>query len=716
MGLAMTLAQAGTPAEPTAPEEAPASNWIGFTLGGAFVNGNDAGMMQRTQTNGDFYGGIDSFQFTQDLKNSTTLTLDGHALPGLEDYEANLSLTKAGLGYIKTGYKQFRTWYDGSGGYMPQLSALYTEPGYGDDLHVDRGEFYFEAGLRMENLPEITFRYKHAFRDGQKDSTSWSERPSITSTSTTPFKFLPSLWDIDERSDTFELEVEHTLGNTDLGLGLTYEHVDYSNTLSFNRGSTNTTTGTNSLVDVARTDAYTMDLFSGNIHSVTRFNDKLWITGGFAYTTVDTDSDGSSGSIVLAAPGSTGTASSFNTHNGGSEFEECVGNLNLMWNPIADLTITPSVRVEHSSQNAITAINKYNGLGVTQAGQAYTADIDTNSTTAELDLRYTGISDLVLYAKGEWEYEEQTKWYHDVYVPWDALQPALPAGAPSDWLRDEIETNAQEYTIGANWYPISGLSFSLQGLYSERDQSYDPTGLNGPGGAFTLRPNMIDHDTTVDDINLRMTWRPMSNLSLVTRYDFRQTEYDNRGIRWSPTSTAGGPPPTTPGPPIEGILPAVESGNITAHIVSESITWSPLARLYVQGNISYTWAQTDTNSEYVPDSDNDYLSASLTVGYAIDDKTDITASYNYYGASNYAQQGYPPYVPVGTNDIPYAMGFGLNTQEHSVSLTLNRMLTPNMVWNLRYGFITSQTDGDDQTGGYNDFTAQMISTGLQIRF
>ncbi len=27
-----------------------------------------------------------------------------------------------------------------------------------------------------------------------------------------------------------------------------------------------------------------------------------------------------------------------------------------------------------------------------------------------------------------------------------------------------------------------------------------------------------------------------------------------------------------------------------------------------------------------------------------------------------------------------------------------------------------QTDGDDQTGGYNDFTAHMVSTGLQIRF
>jgi hypothetical protein len=39
-----------------------------------------------------------------------------------------------------------------------------------------------------------------------------------------------------------------------------------------------------------------------------------------------------------------------------------------------------------------------------------------------------------------------------------------------------------------------------------------------------------------------------------------------------------------------------------------------------------------------------------------------------------------------------------------------------MVWNLRYAYIDSNTTSSDQSGGFDDFTAHMVSTGLQIRF
>ena len=44
------------------------------------------------------------------------------------------------------------------------------------------------------------------------------------------------------------------------------------------------------------------------------------------------------------------------------------------------------------------------------------------------------------------------------------------------------------------------------------------------------------------------------------------------------------------------------------------------------------------------------------------------------------------------------------------------VVNENMIWNLRYGFITSNTTSNDQSGGYDDFDAHMISTGLQVRF
>jgi hypothetical protein len=44
------------------------------------------------------------------------------------------------------------------------------------------------------------------------------------------------------------------------------------------------------------------------------------------------------------------------------------------------------------------------------------------------------------------------------------------------------------------------------------------------------------------------------------------------------------------------------------------------------------------------------------------------------------------------------------------------VINANMIWNLRYGFITSNTTDSDQSGGWNDFDAHMVSTGLQVRF
>ncbi len=705
--ISITASQAGTsaPAPETPAEEPEPGNWISLTIGGAFVSGDDAGFQRRTQTNGDFYGGIESMAYTQELDDSTTLTLDGHALPGLEDYEINLGVEKTDLGYVKAGFKQFRTWYDATGGYLQgaNMEASRVNDLFDDERSIDRGEIYFEAGLRMEDFPEITFSYRHLYRDGDKDSTSWGDTRANTNwggiTGSSPaFKLLPALWDIDESTDIFELDVEHTLGNTDFGAGLVYETYSLDNSRFMSRwGAKPTGVGsgsTTAITEITQTEKTDADIFAGNIHSVTRFNDKAWLSFAASYSSMDTDIDGGSRAYgvywptpIPANPARRDYA--YDQMSGGSNVNQFITNLNFMWVPAPDLTITPSLRYENESIDTYSNFRAFNSNQSWQGIQSLGAYTDMDSTTGALDIRYSGLDNIVIFAKGLWGRENEDVLRQDRILP-------------GEFLDSDIDTDEQEYTIGANWYALRNLSFSVQGFHNERDQSLDhkvgdqPKSPNSaPGGANNFRPIMTQHNVAVDDINLRMTWRPRSNVSLVTRYDYQHSEIENEGINWSP-----------PNDPI--IYDLIESGDIKSHILSQSITWNPMERMYVQGSCSWVSSETNTPEDFSGDFDNDYIVATISSGYSIDARTELTASYSYFAANNYVNS--KGFTGVDT------MGYGLNTDEHAISLMLSRVLTDNIIWNARYAFITSNTDMPDQSGGYNDFDAHMVSTGLQIRF
>lgn len=743
--LSMAAANAGTPTPtaPAAPVAAP-TNSVTIAAGGAFVNGDEANMGRRTGTNnGDFYGGISDSHYGRSLDKDTTLTIDGHAMPGLEDYEFDMLLNREGLGYLKVGYDQFRTWYDNSGGYSTLTSNPWVQMG-DDERYVDRSNLYFEAGLRMEDKPEVTFRYSHAMRDGEKDSLAWGDN---TVTSGSSMKLVPSLWNIDESTDLFELDIEHTIGKTDLGLGLVYERSEYSNTRTTPRGGSNSNAqaGTLGYSNVALTDGSETDLFASHIYGVTRFSDTAWLSYAAAYNTSDSDINGSRsynyGTNVSARD------YQFPALNGGSQMDQFIANVSFMWVPVPDLTVTPSLRYEHEAVDAsssFTAFSPVDDLNPTtttnqdmysattifwKGPQGYTAATDMDSTTVALDVRYTGIANFVLYADAIAGFENET--ITRVVTP-----------QPTEWLGSDSDVEEQEFKMGANWYAMSNLSFSIQGLYENRDQALDhnigpftsdtntllepsvqvvikeiaahpeyttaqrnalinaipPADLqkslataNSAGMANNLRPIMVSHETELTNLNLRATWRPVSNVSCVTRYDYRQTQYENKGII---LNTAGAPT----------YLPQIQSGEVTSHILSESVTWNPMARLYVQGSVSWVSSETSTPMGLTtPNSDNDYITCGLTTGYAIDDRTSVTAGYNYYGSNDYSVAA-------------ASMGYGLETSEHIFSLGLNRALTDTMLWNLNYAYIASNTQADDQSGGFNDFEAHMISTGLQIRF
>ena len=104
-------------------------------------------------------------------------------------------------------------------------------------MHIDRGEAWVELGLRVPDWPEITIRYSHEFRDGQKDSTTWGDT-TLTGLPVNPTrKIAPSFRDIDETRDIFHFEMSKTFGNTDVLLGMRYEHTKDDDSLNMERGA-----------------------------------------------------------------------------------------------------------------------------------------------------------------------------------------------------------------------------------------------------------------------------------------------------------------------------------------------------------------------------------------------------------------------------------------------------------------------------------------------
>ena len=103
----------------------------------------------------------------------------------------------------------------------------------------------------------------------------------------------------------------------------------------------------------------------------------------------------------------------------------------------------------------------------------------------------------------------------------------------------------------------------------------------------------------------------------------------------------------------------------------------------------------------VPNWDNDYISLSLSAGYSIDANTEVHANYYYYKADNYL------------NNAALTTPYGQIAEEHVFTLELSHRFSENILGSLSYGYYVGDDGG---AGGFNDYTAHALSTGIRYSF
>jgi hypothetical protein len=659
--------------------EEPFNNWVELSFGGMLTSGSKGEAQQRHHLANGPFGGIEDLHYQKQVNKETLFMMDGRALFNSEDYRLSLSLAREKLGYVRVHFQQYRTWYNGNGGFYRPADLFFKA---GDDtLGIDRGEIGFEAGLTLNNLPKITFEYVHQYRQGGKNSTSWGpvnlgfHDPGFSGTR----GIAPSFWDIDEERDIFKLDLSHQIKATEFGVGVRYETGEIDNARKMNLRP-----GEPTERKITHRDGSQNNHFSAHAWTETWFKNKVLFSSGFLFANLD---DNFSGSRIYGddfdvnySPNAANGAGYLDL-DGVLHKKEYVMNLNLMATPLKNLTIVPSLRVQKEDWDAESIANPTTGNNPPGPAARGSSEGDQLDVQERLDIRYTGITNWVLFARGEWNQGQGSL-------------NETNAIAQSIWRQTDNERWFQKYSAGVRWYPTRMLTLDAGGYYKKNSYDYDhevDSTPNGEASGNRYPAYLVMQDFETYDGNFRVTLRPVRRVTLVSRY-----EYQVSTIHTTPDSISG--------------LSEIESSEMTSHIFAQNVSYVPWSRLSLQAGFNYVVSETEAGSSAVRratgtrallNAENNYWTFNFNSTLVLDNKTDLNLGYFYYESNNYHD-----------NSID-GLPLGAESSEHGVTALLTRRLTENLRLKMRYAFFHSE---DVLSGGNNDFDAHVLFTSLQYRF
>ncbi len=701
------------------------TNFITFSAGGTDISGSKAAYQARTSNAKTGAAGIEEMRFDYDLKDKTTLAVTGRALAGQEDYLLSFKLTKEEVGSVEVGYKTFRTFYDGAGGFFPignTWMPLFSRP-----LYVDRGQLFVQGTIAMPKAPVISFKYTHSTRDGRKDSTIWGDTnltgipifagPGAVNPIAAMRKLLPTYVDLDETNDAWEVSVRHKVGNTSAVVSVGGNSIENRNVREMQQNigelapfpapvytaPTQANERAGSPRRTTMTQRHKEDGYHASATFETAMNDQVTLFGGLQYHTADVDIALSRQlmATIASASGIREYAGGFNNTSatarapyhvvakGDLEFDVLTGNFGARFNPSPNLAIEAALRGERWEDSGRNLAD-YSSQGVTLATGAVTAyaaqgEHGVNNVekpwTPAIDVRYTGIKNIALY--GSWEYRTSKQ---DEHVRYEGLNGQTKR-TELDLIGKNIEETHSNAKVGFTWAVNPALNLRAE-LFT-KDHENDFSGYDDVVG----RDYALNYD--IYGTKLTAVVKPTNTVSLTSRYILQRGK---AAIFHSGLTTAG------------AINGTVDGNDSTRHNFSESVTWNFTRNVYAQANGSVVFDQIQTMYPWVSgnakrnlrNSDNNYVTGDVAVGFAIDRDTSGLIQGTYYRANNFDAS----YAAVG-------MPLGASARESTVSVGVRRRLTEKTVLSAKLGYIDSE---NATRGGYADFRGPLAYVSVQHAF
>jgi hypothetical protein len=690
-------------------------NYVTLSGQGNWVKGNKAAFEADQAVTKNGFGGIESFQYSKDLKNDFSVSSDGHLLIGNNDYLAHIKVTKNEYGSVDIGYKRFRTYYDNAGGFfLPTSNAWAGLMPFPEEMFVDRSKFWAEVNVARPNAPSVTLRYTNEIRNGRKDSTIWgaTDYTGLTGQSNSAnvaSRFLaPGYLKLGEHHQRLEALAKHTIGNTTLELTVGGDRVDNLDTRYFARYPGEIKRPVIATTPVTQVPPANVWRLNNEIQGFDRLNNKAdtfstalkvetlvstttKLHASVSYSLLNSDFT-QFRPLYTVTPYPTATpvgsviAFSANAQNlvGGAKIKTLSGIIGADFKAGQDLTIETAIKGEDYYRRAFDTYQTVGSPTVSATG-VVTAAAPANiaaggrtkekSVTPEISARYTGIRNVSLFGTAEFKHVTGQERVITQYNVVTATQNAL---------NDDVSENHGRYTFGANWAPKTYLTVRAETFI--KDHRNDFQSINTPTSSGFL----LGYD--MKGAKFSVAFKPTPTVTFTTRYIYQ----------YGTMKTSTGP------------LTEYRSMDAKYHNLGETIDWTPFKQLYVQINANVVYDVTSTaypragvsttssGINAVHNADNNYWNGSALAGFVLDKVTNAEIQGTYYKASNYD----PAFI---TSSVPYGAG----QREYTVTAGLKRKLTDKLIAELKVGYLNSKSE---TTGGNTNYTARIAYVSLQQAF
>lgn len=628
----------------------------------AAITGDGAAFQSRTGQSENFGGGIEELHYVRDLTKDTTMQMDGRALTGAEDYLLKFNVAKSEVGSVDVGYQNFRTFYDGVGGFFPNNSAWL--PLNDQELFVDRGKFWAEVKIARPDQPEFTFRYVNETRDGRKDSTIWGTTTvtGVAGGTSTTRNINSSFIDLNERHQSLEGTMKQTVGNTTYTLSLLGDWVDnldsrYVTNMPLAAPATQS--------NVTHTDGTESSMGAIMASTTTELTDQVAFNTGLRYQNVDNRFTGDR-SLVS---GTGVTTYNYFDLVGDATADIYTGILGFDFKPTPDWVVSPGVRAEHRKTSA-DATYKTGTPALPVQNFEDSRNIE-DSLTPMLDVRYTGIRTLALYGSAAHKVADTDKRHVTGYT----------TVRPNPYVSD-VDEQRETYKLGANWRQSSVLTVRCEVFYKDNNYTDEGTIPAGTDSYYELGSQFAGGSITA-------ILKPVNSLSFTTRYLYQKGKRQVTHFNTAKTT-----------------LLDIDSMDAEVHSISETVDWTPINQFYMQASanavfdvMSTSYAQTGVPANNVlQNSDNNYVTFSVLAGFVLTKRDDLQIQSTYYRAANGNDY-------LAANTQPY----GVNESEFTVSVGLVHKVSDHFIANAKVGYFEHK---NDTTGGHTDYRGPLAYVSL----